>query len=184
MVLVNGKDVKTVNGADVRIRVAEGSVEVAGAKVISADVMCDNGVIHVIDTVMLPTGTGTAVEAKSMSSSSPSTSQATSGKVLSAPRQAKWFPMLLSPPALDGALAGDVGFDPLGFSADSEVGNPFTSRHVLYIPNLYACLYPLRETVVGLYKRKDDQKYEKGRAQARPPCHARSSRMAHLGIVS
>ncbi len=35
-----------------------------------------------------------------------------------APRQAKWFPMLLSPAALDGTLAGDVGFDPLGFSKD------------------------------------------------------------------
>lgn len=31
-----------------------------------------------------------------------------------APRQAKWFPMLLSPSALDGSLAGDVGFDPIG----------------------------------------------------------------------
>jgi hypothetical protein len=35
-----------------------------------------------------------------------------------APRQAKWFPMLLSPSALDGSYAGDVGFDPLGFSSD------------------------------------------------------------------
>ena len=35
-----------------------------------------------------------------------------------APRQAKWLPMLLSPPALDGTFAGDVGFDPLGFSKD------------------------------------------------------------------
>lgn len=37
-----------------------------------------------------------------------------------APRQAKWFPMLLAPTALDGSLAGDVGFDPLGFSKDKE----------------------------------------------------------------
>merc|ERR1711988_1211064 len=35
-----------------------------------------------------------------------------------APRQAKWLPMLLSPEALDGTMAGDVGFDPLGFSKD------------------------------------------------------------------
>ena len=35
-----------------------------------------------------------------------------------APRQAKWLPMLLSPPALDGSFAGDVGFDPLGFASD------------------------------------------------------------------
>jgi hypothetical protein len=37
-----------------------------------------------------------------------------------APRQASWFPMLLSPVALDGLMAGDVGFDPLGFAKDKE----------------------------------------------------------------
>jgi uncharacterized surface protein with fasciclin (FAS1) repeats len=31
-------------------------VTVNGAKVISADIACSNGVIHVIDTVLLPTG--------------------------------------------------------------------------------------------------------------------------------
>lgn len=34
------------------------------------------------------------------------------------PRQALWLPMLLAPTALDGTMAGDVGFDPLGFSKD------------------------------------------------------------------
>lgn len=37
-----------------------------------------------------------------------------------APRQAGWFPMLLSPEPLDGTFAGDVGFDPLGFASDKE----------------------------------------------------------------
>mmetsp|Transcript_30576 Transcript_30576/g.33397 ORF Transcript_30576/g.33397 Transcript_30576/m.33397 type:complete len:317 (+) Transcript_30576:139-1089(+) len=37
-----------------------------------------------------------------------------------APRQAGWFPMLLSPPSLDGSLAGDAGFDPLGFGAKDK----------------------------------------------------------------
>lgn len=36
------------------------------------------------------------------------------------PRQAEWFPFLLSPTALDGRFAGDVGFDPIGFSKDKE----------------------------------------------------------------
>lgn len=36
-----------------------------------------------------------------------------------APRQAQWFPMLLSPTPLDGSFAGDVGFDPLGFASDT-----------------------------------------------------------------
>lgn len=35
-----------------------------------------------------------------------------------APRQADWFPMLLSPKSLDGTFAGDVGFDPIGFAKD------------------------------------------------------------------
>lgn len=37
------------------------------------------------------------------------------------PRMAKWFPMLLSPTSLDGAYAGDVGFDPFGLSADGRL---------------------------------------------------------------
>jgi uncharacterized surface protein with fasciclin (FAS1) repeats len=44
----------TLNGQDVRIRVESGSVMVNDATVIKADVMASNGVIHVIDTVILP----------------------------------------------------------------------------------------------------------------------------------
>ena len=44
----------TVNGQDVAIRVESGSVFVDGATVAKADVMASNGVIHVIDTVILP----------------------------------------------------------------------------------------------------------------------------------
>jgi transforming growth factor-beta-induced protein len=45
---------KTVNGANVAIKVDGGSVFVNKAKVIIPDVMASNGVIHVIDTVLLP----------------------------------------------------------------------------------------------------------------------------------
>ena len=44
----------TVNGADVSIRVADGGVRVDNANVIKTDIMASNGVIHVIDTVILP----------------------------------------------------------------------------------------------------------------------------------
>jgi len=44
---------KTVQGQMVTIHV-NGGVKVNGAKVVTADVMADNGVIHVIDTVILP----------------------------------------------------------------------------------------------------------------------------------
>lgn len=44
----------TANGAELRIRAENGVVMINDATVIQADVMADNGVIHVIDTVLLP----------------------------------------------------------------------------------------------------------------------------------
>lgn len=44
----------TVNGQDVRIQSNEDGVMVDGASVAAADVMASNGVIHVIDQVILP----------------------------------------------------------------------------------------------------------------------------------
>jgi uncharacterized surface protein with fasciclin (FAS1) repeats len=44
----------TVNGQDVTFMVKDGTVMVNDAKVIKADIECSNGVIHVIDTVILP----------------------------------------------------------------------------------------------------------------------------------
>jgi uncharacterized surface protein with fasciclin (FAS1) repeats len=32
----------------------DGKVLVGGATVVTADILCDNGVIHVIDTVLMP----------------------------------------------------------------------------------------------------------------------------------
>jgi transforming growth factor-beta-induced protein len=45
---------KTVNGADVKITVADGKVKVNDANVVTTDIMATNGVIHVIDAVILP----------------------------------------------------------------------------------------------------------------------------------
>jgi uncharacterized surface protein with fasciclin (FAS1) repeats len=45
---------KTVQGTDVSIKVAGGKVSVNDAKVVTTDIACTNGVIHVIDTVLLP----------------------------------------------------------------------------------------------------------------------------------
>jgi uncharacterized surface protein with fasciclin (FAS1) repeats len=45
---------KTVNGQDVAIRVEGGTVFVNDARVTTADVAASNGVIHVIDTVLMP----------------------------------------------------------------------------------------------------------------------------------
>jgi uncharacterized surface protein with fasciclin (FAS1) repeats len=45
---------KTVNGKSLKIKMSGGSVMVDGAKVAKTDIGCSNGVIHVIDTVVLP----------------------------------------------------------------------------------------------------------------------------------
>jgi uncharacterized surface protein with fasciclin (FAS1) repeats len=45
---------KTLQGSAVRMDAMGGAVSVNGAKVVRADVMASNGVIHVIDRVLLP----------------------------------------------------------------------------------------------------------------------------------
>jgi uncharacterized surface protein with fasciclin (FAS1) repeats len=45
---------KTVNGKELDVKVADGAVTVDKAKVVKTDVAASNGVIHVIDTVVLP----------------------------------------------------------------------------------------------------------------------------------
>ena len=48
-------EVKTANGQKIDIRASGGTVMVNNAKVITTDIPASNGIIHVIDTVMLPT---------------------------------------------------------------------------------------------------------------------------------
>ena len=51
--VVKLKEAKTVEGQSVKIDAASG-VSVDGARVVKADVVASNGVIHVIDSVILP----------------------------------------------------------------------------------------------------------------------------------
>lgn len=44
----------TVNGSDVSIAVADGGVRIDNANVVATDIAASNGVIHVIDAVILP----------------------------------------------------------------------------------------------------------------------------------
>lgn len=53
--LTDGQLVTTVNGEDVTITLDGGNVLVNGALVTVADLVADNGVVHVIDAVLLPT---------------------------------------------------------------------------------------------------------------------------------
>ena len=45
---------KTLNGQQVDVVVKDGQVSIDNAKVVSTDIACSNGVIHVIDSVILP----------------------------------------------------------------------------------------------------------------------------------
>ena len=47
-------EAETVNGKKVQIRTRDGNVHINDATVIQADVQAENGVIHVIDSVLLP----------------------------------------------------------------------------------------------------------------------------------
>ena len=48
------KTAKTVQGSEAKITVKEGKVMVDGANVVKTDIACSNGVIHVIDAVIMP----------------------------------------------------------------------------------------------------------------------------------
>jgi uncharacterized surface protein with fasciclin (FAS1) repeats len=50
---LNGQSVKTLQGSSIKVQTKQG-VRVDDAKVIKTDVMASNGVIHVIDTVLMP----------------------------------------------------------------------------------------------------------------------------------
>jgi uncharacterized surface protein with fasciclin (FAS1) repeats len=52
--VVNLDSAKTVNGQSLTIKVEDGKVMVDNAMVIKTDIVCSNGVIHVIDAVVLP----------------------------------------------------------------------------------------------------------------------------------
>jgi hypothetical protein len=54
VVTMDGKKVGTVNGAEATIKVGKDGVMVDKAKVVTTDIECSNGVIHVIDSVILP----------------------------------------------------------------------------------------------------------------------------------
>lgn len=54
VVTMDGKKAATVNGASVTIGVKNGAVTVDEAKVVTTDIKTTNGVIHIIDSVMIP----------------------------------------------------------------------------------------------------------------------------------
>ncbi|HBJ39043.1 MAG TPA: fasciclin [Planctomycetaceae bacterium] len=52
--VVKADSLKTLQGQAISIKVSDDGVSVDKAKVVATDVMCSNGVIHIIDSVILP----------------------------------------------------------------------------------------------------------------------------------
>ena len=52
--VVKLQSIKTLSGQSLKVRVSHGTVTVGGARVITADVGASNGVIHVINKVLIP----------------------------------------------------------------------------------------------------------------------------------
>lgn len=50
---LNGKSVKTLQGSSIKVKTSHG-VQVDNAKVTQADIKASNGVIHIIDSVLMP----------------------------------------------------------------------------------------------------------------------------------
>ena len=52
--VVKDKELKTVEGEPIMVSVNGGKVKVDNANVVKTDIVCSNGVIHVIDSVIMP----------------------------------------------------------------------------------------------------------------------------------
>ncbi len=52
--LKDGQKLKTVNGAELTVTIKDGKVMIDGANVTAADLTAGNGVVHVLDAVVLP----------------------------------------------------------------------------------------------------------------------------------
>merc|ERR1719487_2433030 len=56
MDLKNGEEIKTVEGQEVEVTISGKTINIDNADVTTADVEATNGVVHIIDSVLLPPG--------------------------------------------------------------------------------------------------------------------------------
>ena len=78
---LDGSSVATVNGQSVDINVVDGQIMANQATVVSADLIADNGIVHVIDAVLLPPdiaeALGVAMAEEGMEEETTTTTEAT-----------------------------------------------------------------------------------------------------------
>merc|ERR1712072_1354299 len=69
--LKNGESIKTVEGKDVRVHLLGKRVFINRSQVTKADIDASNGVIHIIDELLIPTHTRTHKPTHTTASTSP-----------------------------------------------------------------------------------------------------------------
>lgn len=69
VVKLNGKSVKTVNGAEIKISVKRGNVFLNNVQVVKTDIKTKNGIIHVINGVLIPPKTVSSMHASATTKS-------------------------------------------------------------------------------------------------------------------
>ena len=52
--LKDGQELKTAQGDQLKVKIVGGEVFINGAKVVVADVLTKNGVVHIVDGVLVP----------------------------------------------------------------------------------------------------------------------------------
>jgi uncharacterized surface protein with fasciclin (FAS1) repeats len=68
---LNAGQAKSINGGSLEFGIVDGLFKVNGATIVKTDIQCDNGVIHVIDAVILPSSKGSESKTASTDGKSP-----------------------------------------------------------------------------------------------------------------
>ena len=151
---LDGESVATVNGQSVAISVEEGVIKVDDAEVVSPDLAADNGIVHVINAVLLPPDVaealGAGMEDTTTTTAAPTTTEAPAelGTIVDVAVESGEFPTLvaaLQATGLDEVLAGEGPFtvfaptedafaaalDALGITAEELLADTDTLTSIL-----------------------------------------------------
>ncbi len=137
----DGMTATTLQGSPVKFTVMDGKVMINDANITATDVMASNGVIHVIDKVILPPAAATAKPAAAPAPmangiASPKAGAALSGVTevkgyASSPNFSKWQLDLLPAGKADAAIFLALGQNPGEFSYSLDAKNLPAGEHAL-----------------------------------------------------